>query len=143
MLELKVKKNLLGSKKQQQLSGVIDLSKPFTQIWKSIRAQADESWQPHLLTFVQPTLINCYRREYYVSPDSAVRATLDYEIEAYEQRMASRPNLTRKLPISAVVVIEVKAAQEYHERLQEVMGHFPILRSRSSKYVSGVMGGPF
>jgi hypothetical protein len=96
-----------------------------------------------MVPFTAATLINRYRREYYVSPDMAIRATLDYDLMAYDQRMVPRPNLRFKLPLPATVVIEVKAAPEYEKRLQEVMGYFPIARSRSSKYVQGLMGGPF
>ncbi len=142
VLELKIKKNMLGIKRQQRLDVALDLTWPHRQIWQIIRANAGAVWQPELLVFTQPVLINYYRREYYVSPDAAVRATLDYDLVAFEQRMASRPNLTRRLPLPSAVVIEVKAAPEYHKRLQELMGFFPIQRSRSSKYVTGLLGGP-
>jgi hypothetical protein len=119
------------------------MTRPFTEIWQTVCAHADDSWQAHLLTFTQPTLINCYRREYYVSPDATIRATLDTDLASFGQRMSSRPNLNRRLPLPASVVIEVKAAPENQKRLQELMGFFPVQRSRSSKYVGGVMGGPF
>jgi hypothetical protein len=143
VLELKIKENMLGSKKQQSLRLDLDLNKTYAEIWKLIRDRAGEAWQTQMQVFTQAALINQYQREYFVSADGAVRATLDYGLVAYEQRMASRPNLSRKLPATRVVVIEVKATPECHERLQEIMAHFPIQRSRSSKYVSGVQGGPF
>ena len=142
-LELKSKENMLGDKRRQQLDVTLDLTRPFAEIVATIRAHAGENWRSRLLAFTQPTLINRYRREYFVSPDAAIRATLDYDLVSYDQRMGSRPNLDRRLPLPALVMIEVKSAPEFHERLQRVMGYFPIPRSRSSKYVSGVMGGPF
>jgi hypothetical protein len=80
-------------------------------------------------------------REYFITPDMAIRATLDYDLVAYEQRMSSRPNLNRRLPVSPKVVIELKTMPEHHDRLQELMGFFPIIRSQNSKYVQGVAGG--
>lgn len=143
VLELKIKENMLGSKKQQRLDIALDLTRPFVEIWQTIRVSVNEEWQSQMLAFTQPTLINRYRREYFVSPDKTVRATLDYDLTAYGQRMTSRPNLDRRLPLPSAIVIEVKAAPAYQKRLQQVMGFFPIPRSRSSKYVSGVTGGPF
>jgi len=143
VLELKIKENMLGDKKRQQLDVSLDLTRPYVEIMETVRDHVSEKWRTRLLTFTQPALINRYRREYYVSPDEAIRATLDFDLVSYDQRMGSRPNLSRQLPRPASVMIEVKSAPEYHERLQRVMGYFPIQRSRSSKYVSGVMGGPF
>ncbi len=143
VLEQKLKENMLGEKKRQQLDTVLDLSRPFAEILKTIRDHVDQQWRSRLLTFNQPALVNSYWREYYVSPDGAVRATVDYDLAFYDQRMGSRPNLDRCLPLPALVVIEVKSAPEHYQRLQRVMGYFPIPRTRSSKYVSGVMGGPF
>lgn len=140
VLELKVKRNMLGSKKQEQLPLTLDLTRTYAEISQTIRAHVSESWQAPILTFNQPALINRYWREYFVSPDHAIRATLDYDLVAYEQRMASRPNLHRRLPRSYLVVIEVKAAPEHFDRLQDLMGYFPILRSQNSKYVQGVIG---
>jgi len=143
ILELKIKENMLGNKKRQPLEVTLDLTRGYAQILQTIRAHAGEKWRSRLLTFTQPALINRYRRDYFVTPDEAIRATIDYNLVAFDQRMGSRPNLDRPLPLPATVVIEVKSAPEYHERLQRVMGYFPIARSRSSKYVNGVMGGPF
>jgi hypothetical protein len=39
------------------------------------------------------------------------------------------------------IVIELKADPEHIERLQWAAGHFPIPRSRNSKYVKGVLAG--
>lgn len=143
ILELKLKENMLGDKKAQKLDLILDLSRTFAEILETIRCHTAGKWRSRLLTFTQPTLINRYRREYYVSPDGVIRITLDHNLVSYDQRMGSRPNLKRRLPRSASVVIEVKAGPEYQERLQRVMGYFPIARTRSSKYVNGVMGGTF
>lgn len=141
VLELKLKENMLGEKKRQQLAMVLDMTRPYAEILKGIRSHVDQQWRSRLLAFTRPALINRYRREYYVSPDGAVRATIDYDLISYDQRIGSRPNLDRRLPLPAQVVIEVKSAPEHYQRLQRVMGYFPIPRTRSSKYVSGVMGG--
>jgi hypothetical protein len=141
-LELKIKKNMLGDKRRQKLACTMDLSRPFVEILKLIRSQAGAPWQPWLQAAVQPTIINHYHREYYVSPDGAIRATLDYGLKTYNQRLSSRPNLHRAMPANDTLLIEVKAKPQDHERLQRAMGFFPIQRGRNSKYVNGLSGGP-
>jgi hypothetical protein len=143
VLELKLKDNLLGDKKRQELTCTVDLARPYVEILKVIQAYADLEWRSRLQIATQAVLINRYRREYFVSPDKAIRATLDYAQVALNQRLSSLPNLTRPLPLQELVVIEVKATPQHFERLERVMGFFPVLRTRNSKYVSGVMSGPF
>jgi hypothetical protein len=138
-LELKQKRDLLGQKKRCLLPCQVDLTQPWRQILELIHANAGPDWQTLLQTVNQPTLLNGYQREYYVTPDGAIRATLDFHQMAYDQRLSPRPNLRIRLPIADLVVIEIKAAQEQAERLQEIAACFPARRSRNSKYAGGLL----
>ncbi len=138
-LELKWKRDLLGRKRQVLLTCKLDLTLPWPEILGTIRANVGPGWQAMLQTVNQPTLLNCYQREYYVTLDGAMRITLDFAQVAYDQRLSPRPNLRFRLPIADTVVIEVKAARERAERLQEVVAWFPVRRSRNSKYVNSLM----
>ncbi len=140
-LELKYKRNLLGGKQQQVLACELDWQQPYAHILATIQQTADSKWQQWLTSASQPTLINCYRREYYVTVDGAIRATLDYQQVVYDQRHVLRPNLHRPSLIPDLLVIELKTTPEHIERLQWAIGRFPIPRSRNSKYVNGVLGG--
>ncbi len=142
-LELKVKQGLLGTKKRHRLPCTIDLAQNWIALLGTIRANAPEEWRRWLEPAAQPSLLNWYQREYYVTPDGSVRATLDFDQHAYDQRLSPRPNLHHAIPISRQVIIELKGAPEQIERLQEAMGQFPIPRSRSSKYVSGLVTALF
>ena len=138
-LELKQKRNLVGRKRRYPLPCRLDLTRPWVEILRTVRAQAGPEWQVVLQTVDQPTLLTSYRREYYVTSDGAIRVTLDYAQAAYEQRLAPRPNLRVRLPMADTVVLEVKGGLEQAGRLEEVAGGFPVLRSRNSKYVRGLM----
>jgi hypothetical protein len=140
-LELKYKRNLLGGKRQQVLACVLDWQRPYPHLLATIQQAAAPEWQQWLTAATQPTLLNCYRREYYVTADGAIRATLDYAQVAYDQRLASRPNLSSPVIMPDFVVIELKSTPEHIDRLQEAIGRFPLPRSRNSKYVNGVLGG--
>lgn len=138
VLELKQKRDLLGSKKQVRLPCKLDLMSSWREILKAVQACAGPGWQVLLQTADQPTLLNHYRREYYATPDGALRVTLDYACAAYDQRLSLRPNLRVPLPVADRVVVEIKAAPEHAERLQEAVAQFPALRTRNSKYVGSL-----
>lgn len=143
VLEIKIKHNLLGDKWRQELPCELDFNQSFRSILKVVQNGTAERWRALLHSFVQPTIINSYWREYYVSPDGALRATLDYGQNSYNQRFSVRPNLTRASPQETIFLIEVKAQPQYQERLEQAMSFFPIQRSRNSKYINGLSGGPF
>jgi hypothetical protein len=138
VLELKQKRNLLGQKKRVQLSCKLDLTSPWREILGAVRACVESDWRVLLQTADQPTLFNHYQREYYAAPDGALRVTLDYACAAYDQRLSLRPNMRVPLPVADRVVIEIKAAVEQAEQLQEAVAQFPALRTRNSKYVGSL-----
>ncbi|MCJ7550519.1 MAG: polyphosphate polymerase domain-containing protein, partial [Anaerolineae bacterium] len=138
-LELKHRNNLLGSKEQIPLSCDLDLSLRWTTILSNVLACLEPSWRLRFQSANQPTLLNRYLREYYVTPDGEVRVTLDTELTAYDQRFCARPNTRCKLPIQDIVVIEIKADEIYADRVQEIANAFPISRTRNSKYAKGML----
>jgi hypothetical protein len=138
VLELKQKRNLLGRKKQARLPCRLDLASTWREILATVRACTEPEWRVLLQTMGQPTLLNHYQREYYATPDGALRVTLDYACAAYDQRLSLRPNLRVSLPVADRVVIEIKAALEQAERLQEAAAQFPALRTRNSKYAGSL-----
>ena len=139
VLELKEKRNLLGRKKRCVLPCAFDLTLPWARILQMIRANVGPEWQVVLQTVDQPTLLIHYQREYYITPDGAIRVTLDFDQVAYDQRLAPRPNLRVRLPIADTVVIEIKTAPEHDGQLHQVAACFPALRSRHSKYTRGLL----
>lgn len=138
VLELKQKRDLLGRKKQVRLPCKLDLTLSWREILGEARACTEPEWRVLLQAVNQPTLLNHYQREYYATSDGALRVTLDYACAAYDQRLSLRPNLRIPLPVADRVVIEVKAAPEHAERLQEAVAQFPALRTRNSKYVGSL-----
>lgn len=137
-LEMKRKDNLLGDKKRVQLDCSLDLGLTWREILKTVRDHTPADWKVHLQAAVQPALFNSYRREYFATGDNIIRATIDYDQFACDQRFSRRPNLTRPLPLGDHIVIELKAPAGEEDRLQEAVGHFPIPRSRNSKYATGL-----
>ncbi len=138
VLELKLRDNLLGRKERQPLPGALRLDQPFALLMAALLEAVPSGWQRRLQSAAQPTVITRYRRDYYQSADGRLRATLDYRIAVYDQRLAPCPNLTRCVPPLDLLVIELKAAPDHFELLQEAANAMPLRRARSSKYASGL-----
>ena len=85
-----------------------------------------------------PVLINCYHRRYFVSNDGAIRVTVDNSLKIWDQRFCAYPNLTHKMVIPDLLVVEFKAARENRETLSRLIQGIPIRASKNSKYVRGV-----
>lgn len=140
-LELKYKDNMLGNKKQEQLECELDLRWEYGRWLKTIWQAASPSWQHWLSAASQPTLLNSYQREYFVTPDGEIRATLDYDLRVFGQRTAAKPNLSTPSQLEPAIIVEVKCTPNQAERLEEVMAEFPVQRRRYSKYVNGALAG--
>ena len=138
-LELKHKNNLLGTKEQFTPGCDLDLTQPWQAILTGVYACLPLLWRTRLQAASQPVLLNRYWREYYVTPDGAVRVTLDSMQVAYDQRFASRPNLRAPLHIEELLVIEIKADQGHTDRVQPIANAFPVPRTRNSKYAKGML----
>jgi hypothetical protein len=141
VLELKYKDNMLGNKKQEKLVCELDLRQPYSQLLSTIRQAASPQWRQWLDVSVQPALVNRYHREYYVSRDGVMRATLDSDLVVLDQRRLFRPNLTVRSLLPPAAIIEIKSAPDQMRRLETIMAEFPLPRMRYSKYVNGVMAG--
>jgi hypothetical protein len=138
ILELKYKQNWLGGKLRFHLPQPIDLYQPWSEILANVTADIPTSWQHLLGGANQPKLINRYRREYYATFDGALRITLDYGQEVYDQTLSLRPNLHQRLPVENLLVIELKADSAHSDRLEQVCSRFPIRLSRNSKYAESL-----
>ena len=142
VLELKFKQDMLGGKVRQKLDSTFDLTAGWSVLYRALQKHtAVGKLQQTLKTASQPTLLNQYRREYLVSLDGErIRATLDYSLKSYDQRLSPRLNQTRPLPSTGQMVIELKGDEDMVEELQRTATHLPLRRSRNSKYVNALAG---
>ncbi len=95
-LELKRKRGLTGWKEIVPVTRDLDLVRSLwselqQEVWSALGSRVP-NW---LARFPQPVLINSYWREYFATPDGAIRLTVDTDLRAFDQRSSSRPNLRR------------------------------------------------
>jgi hypothetical protein len=85
----------------------------------------------------RPSLVNRYRRFYYVTRDGRFRATIDTEMSYYKvNRLVNRFNVHQVDP--RAVVVEVKYDQSHEGEVDRIASSFPFRLTRSSKYVQGI-----
>ncbi len=141
-LERKHKQGMVGWKVVSPAEGVFDLAGT---TWRSLTRDLQAAVMPAarqwLELFALPTLINHYWREYYATPDDAVRLTIDTALRACDQRAVACPNLTQQAHVDAPLVVELKASADDDDfrRLSEALARFPAPVDRFSKYVQGMM----
>jgi hypothetical protein len=78
-----------------------------------------------------------YRRTYLVSPDGAVRLTIDRELAVFDQRR--RPLLAPVGPstVGRPWILELKCALEEGRALAELTARLPLVMDRCSKFALG------
>lgn len=137
IIEIKNKRDRLSWKQQAVVPGYIDLD---TMTWNEIN-QVIQGYLPDDIrimfeVFRVPVFINSYLREYYVSPTTGVRITLDYNIRGFEQWSSIRPNICAPMLLPDTLVIEFKAFSHQHDALSEVLDSFPLRPVKNSKFIS-------
>ncbi|MBT5558750.1 MAG: VTC domain-containing protein [Proteobacteria bacterium] len=138
-LELKLRRNRYGWKLQDTVKlgcGLLDFD--YGELARLLIAQVDSEMQLQLLHSPIPTLINTYKRDYFVSADSKVRVTVDQGMRFFDQRFSNRVSLDREGMSPELIVVEYKSAVEDAADLERAIRNVRLVRTRNSKYVIGV-----
>lgn len=134
-LELKHKHGHLGWKMFQSITPALLLhDNSWADIQEVLLSDIDEMFH-ELLAVSHPLLINCYRRDYFISADDEVRLTLDYDLKGYDQSLSVYPNINFQLPVRDLVILEIKTSVANAKCLAEVLTEFPLHVRAFSKYV--------
>ncbi len=138
-VEFKHKRGRQGWKVFHDLAQPLDLlTMRWAQIIAVIRGELVDSLRIALDECGWPVLINRFQREYYASLAGDVRATLDYNQMAYDQRQAALPNLRFPVLLPDWVIVEFKAGNGSLPALARALDTFPLRISRNSKYATAV-----
>ncbi len=139
VLELKIKKGLLGIKQSYVLRPIIfsdDLSN--LHVIKKVLAASDlpEDVRGKMLG-MQAVLVNNYQRQYFVSADKNYRLTFDSDLTYRDFRMfRTQSNQVYKEP--GKFVVELKYAEKFDEAASTISNSFPFRLNKNSKFVSGM-----
>jgi SPX domain protein involved in polyphosphate accumulation len=137
ILEYKIKNGLLGYKVSHKLPG-FTIGQPFIagqlkEIFKS--ASIPDNVKDELL-FLQPTLLNQYKRKYFLSADKKFRITIDHDLTYYGISVQTF-FINRSVDYTSTV-LELKYDLEHETEVNQVSSMFPFMLTKNSKYLSGL-----
>ncbi len=137
-LEIKIKNGLVGKKQSYRLPPLHIGSGFCFKEWLSILRESSVpdslcSW----LASYEPTLINRYTRQYFLSADKLFRATIDSEMRFCAMEKDANM-LLHWAESNRDTVLELKYEPNYDLQASKITSVFPFRVSKSSKYVTGI-----
>lgn len=138
-LEVKLKRNFFGWKRRFKCS-----ESPYSDgdRWSDIRRRLVETLGVEAKMWLDarpnPTILNRYYRQYFVTRDNRVRVTIDSRQSVFDQRYKAHPNVVHKTNIPETMIVEVKFGRADRDFASQVIQKIPIRVSRNSKYVIGL-----
>lgn len=138
VLEIKIKKGLVGDKWSYKLKA-FTLNNNFTNDYIQEIIKNSDLPLPILqsVKMVTPTLLNSYKRKYFLSADKKFRITLDFDLLYYKIDKRFN-NFYRKPASDTNKIIELKYALGEDFRANAVTTEFPFRLNKNSKYVNGL-----
>lgn len=135
ILEVKIKKGLLGSKESYLLES-FDISSG--NLNNSVKNCIENSDIPDKIkeemNSLFPVLINRYKRKYFSDFSKRFRVTLDSETEYYSITEFYK----EKSSDNNQLVVELKYQKEYNSDVGKISSEFPFRMTKNSKYVNGI-----
>jgi len=138
-LEIKRKRNHFGWKLRYPIvAGDCGAGVSWAELREDIRAQLPPDGQLWFDQNPQPVLLNRYEREYFVTIDGRIRATIDTCQQAFDQRYQRRPNLRSPAIMQDTLVLELKFARAERQRAVAMLADAPVRVGRHSKFMNGM-----
>lgn len=138
VLEIKIKKGMVGTKQSFPLKGfTFDSGFSTTTLNQLFRdSEIDAQVREELRTLV-PTLVNRYRRKYFQTLNKSFRITVDRSLEYYQVGSRNSTFLNHQTDHTSLIV-ELKYSNQMDLEAGSIGSFFPFRMSKSSKYVNGV-----
>ncbi len=135
ILEVKIKKGLLGSKESYLLKPFDINSENFIYSVKRSIENSDisDKIKEEMYSF-SPVLINRYKRKYFSDFSKRFRITLDFETEYY----SIMKFFNEKVIDNNQLVVELKYRKEHNNDVGKISSEFPFRMTKNSKYVNGI-----
>ena len=131
-LEFKIKKGLMGYKKQYILNS-FDLNESVN-FSNYLKEYFDENNLINYNYTFSPSVVNSYRREYFQSYRNDYRITIDHNVSYYNLRNKSRPRLD--YTNNENIIVELKYTKE-DKNIKDLTNYLRLRLNKNSKYVNG------
>ncbi len=135
-LEIKVKKGDLGEKLSYEINNfLIYKNQKISDIQKFILQT--KIGDQYSINNTAPTLINRYKRKYFLSFNKKFRVTIDNDLSFYSTNKKYL-SMIKKYHDRTSVILELKYLADQDDYAREVANRFPFRITKSSKYVIGM-----
>ena len=138
ILEFKFKWNKLGFKLSYDQSKTLPYKNTFEELRKQRAKKCPMMLHPWLDLYSQPTLSVHYDRRYFSSADNTIRATIDTNLNMFEQLSSQFFDKTKRIPLPELTIIEMKFSPDKWAAARSLIDGFPIRPSKCSKYALGI-----
>ena len=139
ILEFKIKKGLVGTKKSFALpSFVLNEKEFYPNVFQTVFQKAELQTEIYeRLKTLQAVLLNSYNRSYFASINKKFRITVDTELEYYNLRPSWNFFPTPFHEMDKTVV-ELKYDEQWDAEAKEITNEFPFRLDKNSKFVAGM-----
>lgn len=139
ILEFKIKKGLVGTKKSFKLPGfVLNPTNFDAATLKSVINGANLPEEiKERMSILQPVLLNSYMRSYFTTLNKKFRVTVDDKLEYYNLRPTWN-NFPHKYEEQLKVVVELKYNKEFDSMADAITNQFPFRLDKNSKFLAGM-----
>lgn len=138
ILECKIKKGLLGDKKNYELdSFIMTKSIDTSTIENLIQNSKIDPFIKFQLNDQSPLMLNRYKRKYFESIDGKFRITIDSD-QSFYKLSRFQNNFLINYQDNNNVILEIKYDNKYDAEASKISNNFPFRLTKSSKYSRGI-----
>ena len=138
ILELKIKKGLLGRKDYYSLLP-FKMDEKFSkeQIVQALDSDEIPKHIRNMVISMHPALLNSYSRKYFISKDKQFRITIDNNL-TYYRISYNRNTFLNKVVDNKSVVLELKYDSQLESEAKKIGNKFTFAMTKNSKYLQGI-----
>lgn len=138
VLEIKTKSGIVGSKISYPLDIIlVNESLTIENIHKIFKESSIPDVLKLCLLDLKFSLLNCYKRKYFLSADKKFRITIDSDLRFLRLSPLSN-TFSHVLVDNTNTILELKYEQEVNDYAERITNYFPFRMTKSSKYAAGV-----
>jgi hypothetical protein len=137
-LEYKIKKGMIGLKLSKEINSFnFSEGSWYDSLSKAISSSQLSNALKNEFKILEPTLLNCYDRKYFLSSDKRFRLTLDSNMTYFKASKFGTKFLWKRSD-QKNIVLELKYSVDDDMDARKIYGQFPYRVTKHSKYINGV-----
>ena len=138
VLEYKIKSSIVGKKESYPIKGFsLDATFDYATVVDVIKQSNVPEIVKEDFQYVEPALLNNYKRKYFLSSDKNYRVTIDRDLAYYNIKKNNNLFLS-KFQKHQTIIVELKYNSQLDNQANSISTLFPFRLTKSSKYVNGV-----